>query len=157
MAGRGVAVATSRTSGSTKTFEDRVMARNSYTQRNRKPVPVAVNKWFSARSVFRHQASIRSTGMRSLRSWKTIRVITGTIICGNGSGEGRHVVSFFTFVAQYAAVIGRQFSYELLQAVSQVDEVLLQHELGRLVEAEIVSHRGVPPPCPCLLLVHGRL
>src|SRR4030095_15085343 len=40
--------------------------------------------------------------------------------------------------AQYAAVIGRQFSYELLQAVSQVDEVILQHELGRLVEAEIV-------------------
>jgi predicted ATPase len=48
-------------------------------------------------------------------------------------------------VAQYAAVIGRQFSYELLQAVSQVDEVMLQHELGRLVEAEIVHQRGVPP------------
>jgi len=48
-------------------------------------------------------------------------------------------------VAQYAAVIGRQFSYELLQAVSQVDEVILQHELGRLVEAEIVYQRGVPP------------
>ena len=48
-------------------------------------------------------------------------------------------------VAQYAAVIGRQFSYELLQAVSQVDEAMLQHELGRLVEAEIVYHRGLPP------------
>jgi len=48
-------------------------------------------------------------------------------------------------VAQYASVIGRQFSYELLQAVSQVDEVMLQHELGRLVEAEIVYQRGVPP------------
>jgi predicted ATPase len=48
-------------------------------------------------------------------------------------------------VAQYAAVIGRQFSYELLHAVSQVDEVMLQHELGRLVEAEIVHRRGVPP------------
>jgi predicted ATPase len=48
-------------------------------------------------------------------------------------------------VAQYAAVIGRQFSYELLQAVSQVDEVMLQHELGRLVEAEIVYQRGLPP------------
>jgi TOMM system kinase/cyclase fusion protein len=46
-------------------------------------------------------------------------------------------------VAQYAAVIGRQFSYGLLQAVSQVDEVMLQHELGRLVEAEIVYQRGV--------------
>jgi class 3 adenylate cyclase/predicted ATPase len=48
-------------------------------------------------------------------------------------------------VAQYAAVIGRQFSYELLQAVSQLDEAMLQHELGRLVEAEIVYQRGVPP------------
>jgi predicted ATPase/class 3 adenylate cyclase len=48
-------------------------------------------------------------------------------------------------VAQYAAVIGRQFPYNLLQAVSQVDEAMLQHELGRLVEAEIVFQRGVPP------------
>jgi predicted ATPase len=48
-------------------------------------------------------------------------------------------------VAQYAAVIGRQFSYALLQAVSQLDEVTLSRELGRLVEAEIVYHRGVPP------------
>src|SRR5262249_33882619 len=48
-------------------------------------------------------------------------------------------------VAQYAAVIGRQFPYDLLHAVSHVDEVMLQHELGRLVEAEIVYQRGVPP------------
>jgi predicted ATPase len=48
-------------------------------------------------------------------------------------------------VAQYAAVIGRQFSYDLLHAVSQVDEAILQHELGKLVEAEIVYHRGLPP------------
>jgi class 3 adenylate cyclase/predicted ATPase len=48
-------------------------------------------------------------------------------------------------VAQYAAVIGRQFSYDLLQAVSQVDEAMLQHDLGRLVEAEIVYQRGLPP------------
>src|SRR2546425_4030995 len=48
-------------------------------------------------------------------------------------------------VAQYAAVIGRQFSYELLQAVSQLDTITLQRELGRLVEAEIVYQRGLPP------------
>jgi predicted ATPase len=48
-------------------------------------------------------------------------------------------------VAQYAAVIGRQFAYDLLQAVSQVDEMRLQHELGRLVEAEIIYQRGEPP------------
>src|SRR5262249_9463922 len=48
-------------------------------------------------------------------------------------------------VAQYAAVIGRQFSYELLSTVSQLDDTTLQRELGRLVEAEIVYQRGVPP------------
>jgi class 3 adenylate cyclase len=48
-------------------------------------------------------------------------------------------------IAQIGATIGRQFSYVLLQAVSQLDEVLLQHELGRLVEAEIVYQRGVAP------------
>jgi class 3 adenylate cyclase/predicted ATPase len=48
-------------------------------------------------------------------------------------------------VAQYAAVIGRQFPYELLQAVSQVDASTLQRELGRLVEAEIIYQRGLPP------------
>jgi predicted ATPase len=48
-------------------------------------------------------------------------------------------------VAQYAAVIGRQFPYELLQAVSQLDASTLQRELGRLVEAEIVYQRGLPP------------
>jgi predicted ATPase len=48
-------------------------------------------------------------------------------------------------IAQLGATMGRQFSYALLQAVAQLDEVLLQHELGRLVEAEIVYQRGVPP------------
>jgi class 3 adenylate cyclase/predicted ATPase len=48
-------------------------------------------------------------------------------------------------VAQYAAVMGRQFSYALLQAVSQLDAFTLQRELDRLVEAEIVYQRGLPP------------
>jgi predicted ATPase len=48
-------------------------------------------------------------------------------------------------VAQYASVIGRQFPYVLLQAVSQLDDVMLQYELRRLVEAEIVYQRGLPP------------
>jgi TOMM system kinase/cyclase fusion protein len=48
-------------------------------------------------------------------------------------------------IAQLAAVIGRQFSYELLQGVSQLDAMTLQRELGRLVEAELVYQRGLPP------------
>ena len=48
-------------------------------------------------------------------------------------------------VAQYAAVIGRQFPYVWLHAVLQLDAATLQRELGRLVEAEIVYQRGLPP------------
>jgi predicted ATPase/class 3 adenylate cyclase len=48
-------------------------------------------------------------------------------------------------VAQYAAVIGRQFAYDLLSMVSQLDAATLQRALGRLVEAEIVYQRGLPP------------
>src|SRR5262249_16202487 len=48
-------------------------------------------------------------------------------------------------VAQYAAVIGRQFAYDLLSTVSQLDAATLQRDLGRLVEAEIVYQRGLPP------------
>ncbi len=48
-------------------------------------------------------------------------------------------------VAQMSATIGRQFAYDLLQAVSQLDASTLQRELGRLVEAEIIYQRGLPP------------
>jgi predicted ATPase/class 3 adenylate cyclase len=48
-------------------------------------------------------------------------------------------------IAQQAAVIGRQFSYKLLHAVSQLDEPTLQKELTRLVEAELVYQRGLLP------------
>src|SRR5262249_35485616 len=41
-------------------------------------------------------------------------------------------------VAQIGATIGRQFAYDLLQAVSQLDAITLQRELGRLVEAELL-------------------
>jgi predicted ATPase len=42
-------------------------------------------------------------------------------------------------------VIGRQFAYELLQAVSPLDEATLQQGLRQLVEAELVYQRGAPP------------
>ena len=43
-------------------------------------------------------------------------------------------------VAQLGAVLGSQFSYEVLQAVSSLDEVILRRELSRLVDAELLSH-----------------
>src|SRR5262249_37514806 len=48
-------------------------------------------------------------------------------------------------IAQLGATIGRQFSYALLQAVAQQNDRTLHEELHRLVEAEIVYQRGVPP------------
>ena len=48
-------------------------------------------------------------------------------------------------LAQQASVIGRQFSYALLQAISQLDDSVLERELGLLVDAELVYQRGLPP------------
>jgi class 3 adenylate cyclase/predicted ATPase len=48
-------------------------------------------------------------------------------------------------IAQISATIGRQFSYSLLQALVHINEQRLQRELGRLVEAELLYQRGLPP------------
>ncbi len=48
-------------------------------------------------------------------------------------------------VAQLGATIGREFSYELLRAISPFDEISLQHGLARLVEAELLYQQGAPP------------
>jgi class 3 adenylate cyclase/predicted ATPase len=48
-------------------------------------------------------------------------------------------------VAQLAAAIGREFSYELLRAVSPLGEAALERELARLVAAELLYQRGLPP------------
>jgi predicted ATPase len=48
-------------------------------------------------------------------------------------------------LAQLGAVLGREFAYELLQAVSPLDEMTLQQELGQLVDAELVYQRGLAP------------
>jgi predicted ATPase/class 3 adenylate cyclase len=48
-------------------------------------------------------------------------------------------------VAQLGATLGREFSYELLHTVSPVDEASLQHALAKLVEAEVLYQRGLPP------------
>src|SRR5215470_9216054 len=48
-------------------------------------------------------------------------------------------------LAQLGAVLGREFSYELLQAVALVDEATLQQGMAQLVDAELVYQRGLPP------------
>jgi class 3 adenylate cyclase len=48
-------------------------------------------------------------------------------------------------LAQLGATLGREFSYELLQAVSTWDEGTLQRGLHRLVEAEFLYQQGLPP------------
>jgi predicted ATPase len=48
-------------------------------------------------------------------------------------------------IAQLGATIGRQFSYELLRAIAQLSDRTLHEELSRLVKAEIVYQRGMPP------------
>jgi tetratricopeptide (TPR) repeat protein len=48
-------------------------------------------------------------------------------------------------VAQLAAVLGREFPYEWLHAVSPLNEATLNEELARLVNAELLYRRGVSP------------
>lgn len=48
-------------------------------------------------------------------------------------------------VAQLGAVLGRAFPYGLLRAVAQLDETALQDALARLVDAELLYRRGLPP------------
>jgi class 3 adenylate cyclase/predicted ATPase len=48
-------------------------------------------------------------------------------------------------VAQIAAAIGREFSYEMLAAVAGLAEDELQHALDRLVQSELVFRRGASP------------
>jgi class 3 adenylate cyclase/predicted ATPase len=48
-------------------------------------------------------------------------------------------------LAQLGATLGREFSYDLLQAVSSWDEGTLQRGLHQLVEAEFLYQRGLPP------------
>jgi class 3 adenylate cyclase/predicted ATPase len=48
-------------------------------------------------------------------------------------------------LAQLGATLGREFAYELLQAVSPWDEETLRLGLHQLVEAEFLYQRGLPP------------
>jgi class 3 adenylate cyclase/predicted ATPase len=48
-------------------------------------------------------------------------------------------------IAQTAAVIGREFSHELLAAVCRTGEGELEDALDQLLEAELVFRRGSPP------------
>ncbi|MBT5713174.1 AAA family ATPase, partial [Candidatus Poribacteria bacterium] len=48
-------------------------------------------------------------------------------------------------VLQLAATVGREFSYELLRAVSPLDEATLRAHLAELVGAEFLYPRGAPP------------
>jgi predicted ATPase/class 3 adenylate cyclase len=48
-------------------------------------------------------------------------------------------------IAQLGAVLGREFSYEMIRAVAPWDEPTVQHGLAQLVEAELIYRRGLPP------------
>ena len=48
-------------------------------------------------------------------------------------------------VAQLAAVLGREFTYELIHAISPLAEEMLGSHLQQLVDAEFLYQRGLPP------------
>ena len=48
-------------------------------------------------------------------------------------------------VAQLGATIGREFSFDLLQAIAPVDDTVLQSALEQLVDAELLYQQGTLP------------
>jgi len=48
-------------------------------------------------------------------------------------------------IAHLGAVVGREFAYEVLQAVGPLEEAMLRQGLAQLVEAELLYQRGLPP------------
>ncbi|MDJ0849827.1 MAG: TOMM system kinase/cyclase fusion protein [Myxococcota bacterium] len=48
-------------------------------------------------------------------------------------------------VAQLGAVVGREFGYALIESVAPMEAGVLREGLGRLVEAELLYQRGLPP------------
>ena len=48
-------------------------------------------------------------------------------------------------VAQLGATLGREFDYELIEAVSPLDAASLRQALAKLVDAELLYQRGQPP------------
>jgi class 3 adenylate cyclase/tetratricopeptide (TPR) repeat protein len=48
-------------------------------------------------------------------------------------------------VAQIGAMLGREFSYELIRAVARFDDEALRQGLSQLVKAELLYQRGQPP------------
>ena len=48
-------------------------------------------------------------------------------------------------IAQLGAVVGREFPYEMLQAMTPVDEAMVAQGLAQLVEVELLYQRGLPP------------
>jgi predicted ATPase len=48
-------------------------------------------------------------------------------------------------IAQLGAILGREFSYELIHAIAPFAEETLEAGLKQLVEAELIYQRGVPP------------
>jgi len=48
-------------------------------------------------------------------------------------------------LAQLAATLGREFRYELLKAVSSLDDAALETDLARLIDAGLAYRKGSPP------------
>lgn len=60
-------------------------------------------------------------------------------------------------VAQLAAVIGREFSYDLIRAVSPLPENEIRSALEKLADAELIYSRGIPPEAATYHFKHALI
>lgn len=60
-------------------------------------------------------------------------------------------------VAQLGACLGREFTYELIHAVSSLDEAMLKRELVRLVDAELLTQESEPSQAITYMFKHALI
>jgi len=84
----------------------------------------------------RDDAAALTNGARAVKIPETLRGSLVARLDHLGSAKG---------TAQIAAVLGREFSYKLIQAVSRHADNALLADLGQLIDAELLYQRGQPP------------
>ena len=79
--------------------------------------------------------------------WDRSRAARSRARCATRSWRASTASAAPSAVAQLASVLGRDFAYPLLRAVSDLPDAELDTQLAVLTRAEILLQRGLPPTC----------
>jgi TOMM system kinase/cyclase fusion protein len=106
-------------------------------------VPLFVEEM--TKTVLESMASVESIGSAGARNHPSLQALTIPATLQDSLMARLDRLGPAKEVAQLGATLGREFSSELIQAVSPLEEARLQQALSKLVEAELLYPRGLPP------------